>query len=119
MLRKKQTAQGTKFRRDVQVYVFLAFGIAEHQMGVDIHQPGHDEVSASVNHAFARQWLRSALARADMGEHTLFDDQHLVVASLVLKPSKERLAVNVESGHGGLSCCCRANTVLGSRCLRK
>ncbi|MNJ12707.1 hypothetical protein D3C77_69020 [compost metagenome] len=54
-----------------------------------------------------------------MGKHSLFDDQHLVVPGLVLKASKEGLAVNVESGHGGLSCCCHADTVLASRCLRK
>ncbi len=94
MLREEQPAQGPELGRGPEVDVLFAARVAEHQVGVYIHQARHDEVPAGVDDLVLRAWLRCVGRGTDVSESPLLDHQGPVAPQLVIQAREQALATH-------------------------
>lgn len=97
VLSEEQPPQGAKLVAGPDVDVFLALGIAKRQVGVHVHQPGHDELA--VGFTVAGLWTGCLGGWPDMADHAVFDDQCLSLAGVQASAVEQGGAVQVQGTH--------------------
>ncbi|MNC66875.1 hypothetical protein D3C75_1173240 [compost metagenome] len=97
MLSEEQPPQGAKLVAGPDVDVFLALGIAKRQVGVHVHQPGHDELAVGFTVAGLRTGCLGGWP--DMADHAAFDDQCLSLAGVQASTVEQGRAVQVQGTH--------------------